>query len=352
MREPYPDLTPWTLAFVMFVDTLCITPMALLDGVFTRHLGHALPFWLLVGGGLNVIGTLVALAFAREQMGGTVPSGLHRAATTLQGAVLLIGAPLMAEAWISLMQATTLPATPRVVIALAMAVAAAYSLAQGLEPVGRVASLVGVVALPILFIVVCLIAVRSRIALLNPLTLIPPSPWVIPGLLFGPRGYVLIGSLAGPKAVQSPRPLLSLSLVGVVFLAVCLLLPPVVLGWSMARSLTFPFFYVTSTVTSPFLPFQRIEFLVNIIWQLIVLGVVTTFLASALHGLGGPVRPNPYDWKVLALAAFLFAASLPHLTVETMTNIFVVWSLVGLLAFLVIPGGILAIYRTRAVEAT
>ena len=352
MRQAYSNPSSWTLGFALFVVTLCITPMAFLDGVLVRTVGHALPVWISVAGLVNLLGTLLHIALARlcSESG---EGGADRAAHVLQGLLLVAGAGLMVSAWVGLVRSTTLPETPSSVLALLMVSVVVYTILQGAEAAIRVVSIIGVASLATLIVPLILIGANSRPEVLSPITVVPPEPWALPALLFAPRGYVILGALAGPKALRSPGPMMGLSAISVTVMGVSLLLGPAVLGWGLARHLTFPFFVATGTVSSVYFPFHRIEFLVDIVWQLLLTGVVISFLTAALRLLGDSLRPRTVDWRAVSVGAAALLISTAKPTVATSTSLFTAWSVLGLMAFIALPGllylgRLLPLPRTRS----
>lgn len=344
IRSPV-DPSPWTAGFATLVVTMCVTAVAGMDRFLPLALGGALPLLALAAAAVNALGIWIQLAVARIAPE-IRPAGLWKIVTWAQGSVLATGAGMFLGMWTTRLQSTLLGSTPRAVIIALIAAVAVYALVLGFETTMRMAALVGVVALPVFLLLALTIPVNARWDRLFS----PPHATVywpaVAIMLFAPRGYVVLGSLAGPRAADQPLPSLLLGIVGSLLLGLFLLLPGLVFGHALAASYTYPFYQATATVRSIFVPFHEAEYFVDVLWQMIDAVIVATYLAAALRAFGDDAGAFPRRWWGLgALVAMCLAIAAPTLTQETMAIVMVAWSLAGLLSFVALPLAALASRR-------
>lgn len=351
MIGPAVDPSPWTTALGVLVVTICVTAVAGMDRFVPVALGGLLPVVALAATAVNACGVLLHLAIVRRGPG-LRQGSLWRIAALAQGAVLVSGAGLFLGLWATRLQSTLLGSTPRVVIVLLIAGVATYAVILGFETTMRLAALVGLISLPVFLLIAVTIPANAHWdrLLSTPPTLVQWPAVAI--LLFAPRGYVMLAALAGRRAAAQPLPSLVLSVVGGILLGLFLTLPGLVFGHELAASYAYPFYQVTATSRSIYLPFHEVEAFVDVLWQMIDAVIVAIYLAAALRAFGvrGPL-PRP-PWALGAVVAACLLISAPTPTPAGAAQLMTAWSVAVAVAFLVLPLAALATARVRVRGAT
>lgn len=341
-----PALHPWAVGMLMFVVTVCLTPIGGLDQVFLQAFGTGILFWTIVATSVSLLSLALhgRLMKAYPDPHGSV--GL-RLLAYLRGVVYLVGGGLMLDGWLTLLSWTTLPATPRMVLIVVIVIVVFYAVRLGLEATARIVGLIGFLVLPVLaFILLALIPMahwnRLLPELLGPMVVTP----VWSALLFAPRGYIMVPIFGRYVVDQKYTTAAYLGVIaGGVVISLGMTLPGLVFGWPTATLLPYPFFQVTGTVTSVFLPFQRIQFLLFIMWQMIIFGIATTYAIATLESFHIKTHPLSPIWAAAGVALFFGLEAVPMPPRDQTVVVFVLWSIAGAVAFWVWPGCLLLTRR-------
>ncbi len=342
-----PALAPWSIAGVSFIVTICMTPVALGRPVF-QAAGYGTLLWMLLAFGWSFLGTHLSLSLndaALNPWADTVRKGLR----FLRVPFYLMAAAAMLHAWVDLLAYTELPATPRLMVALVTAGLAFYAIRLGIENVTRVIGLIAIVSIVPLTILVLGAMPDASLRWLLPFPFGTGSiPWLWPTILFCPRGYDIL-PVFGPLAKGDlRRPVFTGVALGAGYLVITMVEPQLVFGLTSASQLPSPFLAVVETITSTYLPFQRIAFVSTIIWQMIVFSIVTSYSIAGIASLGVRVHPlTPLRVLVpwLAVVVGLAVVVLPEDVFAVIKN---TWSLYGIILYFLLPALLLGFGRRRA----
>ncbi len=340
-------IAPWSIGGVSFVVTVCMTPVSLGRPVFEAT-GYGTLLWMLIAYATSFVGTYLALTLNEAPLSpwaDTARSWLKY----LRVPFYLSAAAAMLHVWLDILTRTELPGTPRLVIALVTSGLALYAVRLGIETVGRVIGLIAVTSIVPLYLLIFGAFPNVSLQWLLPFPLgTGIIPWLWATILFAPRGYDIL-PVFGPLAKGDVRrPVYwGMALAGL-YLVLSMVEPQVVFGLKAASQLTSPFLSVVETITSNFLPFQRIAFLSIILWQMVVFSIVTAYSIAGIASLGVRVHPLtpwtavvPWIIAVVALADFV----LPEDIFTALKN---AWSLYGVFLYLLVPALLLTLGRQRA----
>lgn len=331
-----PALHPWSLGATVFVVTVCVTPVGL-DHALVAEFGYSALAWILLAVLVSLFGMYWNIRLADADLHGWRATGA-RWLGYLRAPFYLLGAGFMLNIWINALSTIDLPATPRIILALASVAPALWALRLGVELVNRIAGFIGLLMIPgLLLIVIGTVPdVRWGEFLPSPLHLGVLAP-IWPAVLFAPRGYVVVPTLA--HHVQGPyhRAVLIGVLAGGIYLLLALIEAPLVFGVPVAAQMAHPFLRAVATISNPYLPIQRIAFLSSVLWQMIVFTIIITYLISALQDLGVRVHPLvPWRWVIVAGACVVWF-SLFTWPEDVLLSLFNLWSLWGIWLFLIAP---------------
>ncbi|MDA8347124.1 MAG: GerAB/ArcD/ProY family transporter [Thermaerobacter sp.] len=340
-------LAPWSIAGVSFVVTVCMTPVSLGRPVF-EYAGYGTLLWMTLAWGAALLGTYLTLTLIDAPLhrwADGVRSFLHY----LRAPFFLAGAAAMLHVWLDILGRTQLPGTPRIVVAMLTVGLAVYAVRLGIENVGRVIGLTAVLSLLPLFLLVVGALPNVELRRLLPFPLGTGGiPWVWPMILFAPRGYDIL-PVFGPLAKGELRkPVYWGMALGGLYLLLSMVEPQLVFGLTAAAQLPSPFLSVVETITSTYLPFQRIAFLSIIIWQMVVFSIVTAYSTAGIASLGIRVFPLTPWAAVLPWSIAVLALAIPILPEDVFTAIKNIWSFYGIIIYFVIPALLLALGRRRA----
>lgn len=346
-----PAFRPWTIAAAVFLVSVCMSPIALVQPIL-QTAGHGALLWYLLGIPTAALGTLLNIWLVEEPLG----SWGQRVSSYLQYLRVpfyLLGATAMLTVWLNILSDTEMPETPRFVLSLVTIGVVTYSLRLGIEATTRLVGLLGVIVLPGLLLLVLSTAPEGHISWLLPDVLGGGQvPWTWPLIVFMPRGYDILPVLLRQASGDVRRPTLLAAVTAAVYLAVSMILPVLVFGFAGASQLAYPFLRAIGVVSSSFIPFQRIAFVSFIIWEMICFAIVAIYSVSGLHSLGMKVHPLTPWSALLPWVAAVFVMSLYILTMDQIVLIKVIWSTYGLVVFLVLPALILAFGRKSRVALT
>lgn len=343
-------LRPWTVGAIVFVVTVCMSPVALVQPV-TAAVGQGALLWLVVALSVGWLGVELNVALVESPL---APWAQHwrRRLGYLRAPFYLAGAAAMLSVWLNILSATELPQTPRWVASLLTLGAVVYALRLGFEPTARLLGLIGLLVAPGLLLL--LIAVLPE---MQPGRLLPNLfgdgvvPWTWPMILFMPRGYDVL-PVFGPQ-VQGPYRAAVRTGVGAggLYLLLSMTAPALIFGFPATAQMGYPFLKAIGIVSSPYIPFQRVAFVSFILWQMIGFAVVAAYSICGMHSLG--VRMQPLTpWPVLtAWTGTVFLLTLEALPSDAMVSIKTVWSLYGLLLFIALPSALLAAGWRRTARA-
>ena len=341
-----PALAPWSIGGVSFVVTVCMTPVSLGRPIL-QAAGYGTMLWMALSFLAAMLGTQLTLTLNDAELSPWADR-VRNFMRYLRIPFFLAAAAAMLHVWLDIMGRTDLPVTPRYVVAVVTVALAAYAIRMGIASVGRVIGLVAVVTIVPLFILVVGAFPNVEIGWLLPYPLGTGTlPWLWPTILFAPRGYDVL-PVFGPIAKGDlRRPVFLGMALGALYLFLSMVEPQLVFGLTAASRLTTPFLDVVETITSTFLPFQRIAFLSTILWQLVVFSIVAAYSTAGLASLGVRLFPlTPWPAVASWLAAVIVLA-LPVLPEDLFVDIKNLWSLYGILLYFVLTGLLLAFGRRR-----
>lgn len=335
-------IRPWSLAAVMFLITVCMSPLTF-PQPFTALLGTAAPVWYLAAIGAGLLGVYLnerLVEYARD----TALQAAARVIDYMRVPFFLVGATFMLGAWLNVVASTILPLTPRYATSLLTLAVVAYALRLGPEACVRLVGVLGLMILPALTFVYLLLVPGMRPGNLLPLNFVP-LPWIWPTVLFMTRGYDILPVVA-PHVAGRYR---TAALVGVgagsVLLALTLLAPVMVFGIHAVVQMSYPFIRTIGTVNSPYIPFQRLQYVTFIVWQVVCVGIVIMYSMSGIACLG--FRGNSLTpWPVVAAWTIpVFLLSLMAIPLDTMLAYKTVWSAYGILLYFIAPTLVIAAGR-------
>lgn len=331
-----PALHPWSLGATIFVVTGGITPIAL-DQALVSRFGYSSLAWSLLAVPTALLGTYCNIRLADADLQGW-RAVAARWLGYLRAPLYLIGAGLMLNVWVSALSTIDLPATPRVVLVLASIAPVVWALRLGVELVNRIVGFIGMLMIPGVLVMLFGVVPNVRWAefLPSPLHLGAPA-FIWPAILFATRGYVIIPTFA--PLVQGRYHLAAYIgvVVSSVLLVWALVEAPLIFGVPVAAQMAHPFLRAISTISSNYLPVQRIAFLSSILWQMVLFTVIVTFAVSALHDLRVQIHPLvPWRWVVVASALVVWIGLFTW-PPDVFLALFNLWSLWGIVLFLMVP---------------
>lgn len=345
-----PVFRPWTIGAAVFIISVCMSPLALVQPIIATT-GHGALLWYMLSvltGLLGVYANIAAVETPLAPWAQTAWSYLRYGRSLF----FVLGATAMLTVWLNILSATELPDTPRYVSSLLTIVVVAYALRLGIQTSARLAGLLGFLVAPGLVLI--LVGVFPEI---HPGYLMPDFlgsgqvPWLWPMIVFMPRGYDIL-PVVGPHTDGQYR---TAALVGVgaaaVYLLVSMITPALVFGFGGAARMSSPFLQMIGIVSNPFLPFQRLAFVSFIIWQMICFSIVLMYSICGLQSLGVRVHPLTPMPAVLIWMAAVFVMSLFFLPTDIFTALKVAWSAYGLLIYIAAPLTLLAFGRRRVALA-
>jgi spore germination protein KB len=347
--RPKAALAPWSIGGVSFVVTVCMTPVSLGRPIF-QSAGYGTLLWMALSWGMGMLGAYLILTLNRASLApwaDGVRSFLHY----LRVPFFLGAAAAMLHVWLDILGRTELPSTPRIAVALLTVLLAIYAIRLGIETVGRVIGLVAVISILPLFALIFGAFPNVELGRLMPFPFgTGIIPWTWPTMFFAPRGYDVL-PVFGPLAKGDlRRPVYWGMALGGLYLVLSIVEPQLVFGLKAASELPSPFLSVVETITSIFLPFQRIAFLSIILWQMVVFSIVTAYSISGIASLGARVFPLT-PWSVLLpWSLAVIALAVPVLPEDLFTAIKNLWSIYGLVLYFALPAILLALGQRRAQE--
>lgn len=132
---------------------------------------------------------------------------------------------------------------------------------------------------------------------------------------------------------------------GALFVPLAVVLPQLVFGLKPAAPLPDPFLSMIETVPSSYPPFQRLAFLMFIIFELTIFGVVSMYSISGIASFGVRVFPLTSWYAVAGWLGAVLLLSLPAMPEDVAVDVKNIWSIFGLVLFFVLPGLLLTIGR-------
>lgn len=345
-----PIFRPWTIGAAVFIVSVCMSPLALVQPI-TATAGQGALLWYLLAVLTGILGVYANVAAVETPLA----PWAHAVWTYLRytrSVFFILGAAAMLTVWLNVLSATELPDTPRFVSSLLTIVVAVYALRLGIEASARMAGLLGFLVAPALVLILVGVFPEMHPGFLMPNFLGSGNvPWLWPMIVFMPRGYDILPVIAP----QIEGPYRTAAYVGVgaggVYLLVSMIAPALVFGFSGAAQMSSPFLQMIGIVSNPFLPFQRLAFVSFIIWQMICFTIVMMYSICGLQSLGVQVHPLTPFSALLPWMAAVFAMSLYFLPSDIFMVVKVLWSAYGLIIFIAVPLTLLAFGRRRVALA-
>lgn len=344
--RPSPALAPWTIGGVSFVVTVCMTPVSL-GRPFFQAAGYGTFLWMLLAMGTGLLGAFLNVSLVRAPLRDWADASRSWLAY-LRVPFYLMAAAAMLHTWLDVMGQTELPATPRIVLALVTVALAAYAIRLGVETTGRSIGAVAVIAVVPLWLLVLAVLVQAAPGRMLPAPLGTGGvPWLWPTMLFAPRGYDVVPVFGPISSGELARPVYWGVGLGGLYLLLAMVEPQLVFGLPAASMLPNPFLAAVATITSTYLPLQRIAFLSFVVWQMIVFGIVSAYSLAGIASLGAPTFPLT-PWRVLvpwmAVVVGMAVVIVPEDTFSVIKN---AWSVYGLLIYFALPAILLLAGRER-----
>jgi hypothetical protein len=343
------ELHPWSVGATVFIVTVCMTPLTLAHPIVSA-VGQGVLLWMLVSGLMSLLGIYINASLVDR----TLTGWAARVQTLLrypQAAFYFFGAAAFLSAWLSILSATELPATPRIVLSLLTVGVSTYALRLGIETTVRLNGLLALILFFALYALLFGLLPAAHFARLLPHPLgTGVIPWIWPVILFIPRGYIVLPTLA--PLVRGPYRTAAYvgDATGSVFLALSLTLPALVLGFPPATQFGYPFLRAVSVITSRYFPFERMAFLSFIAWQMIIFTIVTMYSVSCMASLRARLHPVASWTLLLPLMLAVLVASLYQMPSDVLLVLMTAWSSLGIFLFFVMPA-LLLILGPRRVTA-
>jgi len=340
-------VAPWTLGLVVMLVTICMSPMSL-DQAFLQAAGYATPLWLAMAGVTGLLGVWLTAGLMEADLAPWA-AWLRDALRFPRALFYTLGAGLMLNAWLKVVIVVALGRTPRPVLALALVLIAVYVLRLGMESTIRFVGFLALLIVPAAVVLEALGLLNADVHRALPLD-VATVPWLWPAILFAPRGYTVLPVLA-PHAGHPWRKAAYLGVaLGFLLTFAPILLPVLVFGYPAAAADSAPLFHAIGAFSSTFLPFQRIEFISLISWQMTSGAMTAVYALCALSSLKvrlAPLTPWP---AVLGAALATLALALPVWPPQQYAEIMNDWSIYGLLLFFALPAALLSLGRQRGRE--
>jgi hypothetical protein len=354
-----PRIRPRGLQILVFCLALCVTPLGL-PGQVIRSLGEAA--WsaaAAVLAGALIGAWAAAWAVSRLDGGGGLIGGVRRRLGAVVahlwgwplGLTLAAGMPLNLGVFAQVATTRDLPALPQAYSALLVGGPAVLASAYGVEAVVRVAEVMAPFLTLGLVIVFGSAFANVRV---DVLTFAPPaaSPATIVLLLacLGmARGFLAVLVIA-PRTRPRPRTpaLVAAATAAAMLVGLSIELPLLAFSPAFAAQLQFPFVTLSGTVVWQWLPAQKVEFYLLLVWQALAFVVAAAYpvlaaeVLSPLAGLGR--RPLAVGVAVLgALASAVWVAPVRRELYA------LIWNLAVVAVGVVAPVALATIARRREV---
>ncbi len=344
-------IAPWSLGGACFVGTLCMTPIALARALIASA-GAGTPLWMFLAGLVSMLGAYLNIRLIDEPLA-TWAVRSRDFLGYARAVFYAAGAPLMLSVWATVLGGEQLELTPRIAVVLLSLTVVVYALRLGLESTMRLVGLIALITVPTVYLLLSISFLHADPARLLPHPLgtgAIPALW--PSFLFLARGFDVLPPLAPYVAPAARRVAYVGNGLGSLATMLAVVIPVLVWGYPAASQLPHPLLYTIGTFSSAYVPFQRVEFLSFIAWQLTVVGVVLLYTMSMLASLRLQVHPLTPWWAVLIAGGITFAGALPVLSTDLVAAAENVWSCYGLVLFIVLPTALLVLGRAAGREAT
>jgi|GEM_PF-6289001 len=343
-----PALRPWSVGAVAFLVTVCMSPLVLIEPI-TRAVGTSVSLWYVASIASALVGVELNARLVQRDLAPWAEWVRTRMAPW-RAAFFLMGAAFMLTVWLNVLAATELPTTPRAVISGLVMLVVTYVARLGLEATVNVVGLLALLVAPTL-----VVSYLGIVPVMRPTNLLPLAPlyvpWLWPLVLFMCRGFDIL-PVVGPHV---RGPLRRAAFVGVgsgAFLLVLTMIAPVlVFGAKVTAEIAYPYIRTVGTVTSLYLPFQRVQFVTFITWQMISFGIVAMYSICGLASLGVPVHPLTPWRALLPWMAAVFAMALYVLSPDASNVLKTLWSAYGLVLYYLVPMVVLAFGRASRSRA-
>jgi len=343
-------IPPWTYGSIALMGTICMSPMTLSQAII-RTAETGTPLWITLAVPVAMLGTYASIQLIDAPLAPWA-AGVDNALRYPRAIFYVLGAALMMSPWLNILGETLLPRTSRLFLAVVVLAVVTYSLRLGAESATRFIGFLGLlVGSGVTFLLALGVTKAGWHHLLPHLLGEGGVPWLWPTILFVPRGYDTVAAYGPLAAPPWKRPVYWALLIGTLIDWVAVVLPVLVYGYPASAQDPLPLLRALGTFTSPYLPFQRVGFVALIIWQFNVIAVVTYYCLAALLSSRAQVMPF-VPWLPLALVVLtVLALTYVPLPIDLLAISMNVWSLGGLLLFLVLPLALISLGRRRAQRA-
>jgi spore germination protein KB len=307
-------LSPWQMAVLTFILSLCVTPFGF-PGIVDRQLGRYGWLAAVPATAIGLWGTLLAVDLSRRFPGrpfdriavdllGPIPGFAYVGALAL---LMAAGAAVNLQIWASVDAATELTHLPLAYPAVMTAGLGVLAVHYGPEVVARVAEVLAPfigAGLAAIFLSAFADAHPGR---LLPLGDVPWSRFLSPDLLAAGgtiRGFLVLLVL-GPFCRPRPRagPLCAVAAGAGTLVAASLALPVLLFGAGFTAELRYPFLTAVGTITWQWLPVHHLVVVTMMVWHAIALVVFAAYLWLGAWLLRRLWPRLPWLVAVLGLAA-------------------------------------------------
>jgi hypothetical protein len=120
-----------------------------------------------------------------------------------------------------------------------------------------------------------------------------------------------------------------------------------VFGVHATDQMAYPYIRTIGIVSSPYLPFERVQFVTFIVWQMISFGIVAAYSICGLLSLGVRVHPLTPWQAIVPWLGVVFAMSLVVMPPDVSNLLKTAWSAYGILLYFVAPSALLVFGRER-----
>lgn len=339
-------LAPWTAGAATFAVTVCMTVIQM-RSMILKSAGEGTLLWMAFAILSATLGVYLNLSLVETPLAPWA-AGIRDSLRFPRALFYLTGAGLMLNTWVELLAGTELPSTPRIVSSLLTIFVAAYAVRLGIVTTVRVSGLIGVLTvLPLYAIAVAAFPGVDLSRLLPHPLGTGAIPLIWPTIIFAPRGYDVLPVIA-PLVEGSMRRSAYLGVgLGAVFVLLAVVMPQLVLGLKTATALPDPFVSLIGTISSVYLPFQRIAFLMFVIFEMTIFAVVTMYSISGIASLGIRVYPLTPWYATVPWLLGVLLLSLPAMPTDVSVDVKNTWSIFGVILYFALPALILVLGRVR-----
>lgn len=279
--------------------------------------------------------------------------------TLLAVLIIYIWSVLMLEVFLELIIDSQLPYTPRLLILLFLIGSVVYLLVLGLETWARWAEFFALIL--IVMLIVMNVGQMKNVTLGHLLPIEAHFQFFTSGdglkreviaSLFIFRGIFALYFMY--PYIRVKKRFTALTIAGTAFsfieILLAVMLPILIFGSTFIQKIAFPYQASLETVRLGFLPIDRISILASIVWQLIIVYVLSVSFFSTAEGLRTMFKMKKNNVLVIVLGVLTLFITLFPIEKQISAHIMIYWSFAGIVIFTIVPTFIWIILKWMELE--